>query len=91
VLVARLDPEAGAVVAAALEAMGNAAGGSAEPRAVPREDPETLRADALVAMAEAARVLRSVPSGLSGPRASTSLRGVGGQGRVVEARRRGLR
>lgn len=54
VLTARLDPEAAAEVMAALEAMEKEQAGSAEPRVTPREDPETLRADALVAMAEAA-------------------------------------
>jgi hypothetical protein len=51
VVSARLDPEAGAVVLAALEAY---EGGSAEPPLEEREPAEARRADALTAMAEAA-------------------------------------
>lgn len=51
---ARLDPEAGALLLAALEAMGKGGqGGSAEPP-FPREDLEALRADALLTVAAAA-------------------------------------
>jgi hypothetical protein len=50
---ARLDPEAGAQLIAAIEGMTAIVGGSAEPASV-EESPEARRADALVALAEAA-------------------------------------